>query len=337
MSHYPIIIGDGKLRQASGSSDDIELPGNLKLNASGNHGIYFGDGEDNEEAAIYWTGNNLILHPRYAGGSGAGAGNLYCQGDVFLQADDRVVYFGSGPEASIFFSSDPSVNTLVINPNIGGGGFLKILCSPIECWGVGVGSAKKPTTDATYLIWFTMNHATNDPSVFDGTSSALYQKLRTICVKDGDGIVSTVKDIYGSMYADHANGAGYTIGIAAANTDYEVDGGWTTGSVLQGTTFPDDHYVLVSYAGTYLITWSMSVETDESDNSIEAGIMVNGSAQAAGASLCSTLANIGNTVSGTAIIALSANDQISLYVNNRTKIKDIEMEKGSLSVMQVGE
>ena len=175
---------------------------------------------------------------------------------------------------------------------------------------------------------------TADPTPGAGLVAA-YQKAGDFMVYDDDDIVSTVKDVYGSMYADHGN---ETVTVTNAATEYEITAGFTTGVKLQGCTFGGAHYVEVDYAGTYLITWSLSIHTDTNADILGGGFMINGTGNAAGSAHCiAGVLSESQTVSGTAIVSLSAEDEISLYVVNMEDTNDISMQHGSLTVVRIGQ
>lgn len=141
---------------------------------------------------------------------------------------------------------------------------------------------------------------------------------------------------FGSMYNDNAD---FTVVISGAGVDTEVDGGFTTGE-LNLTTFPDDHYIVVSKAGRYKIDYSMSLLTASVANkTIEGFIMIDGTRQAPGTSHAEVSpggSNRPETVSGTAIINLTANQQISLGIHNHDDGTDVVVNHGSLTTFLMG-
>lgn len=162
-----------------------------------------------------------------------------------------------------------------------------------------------------------------------------YMKGTDFMVKDDDDIVSTVKDVYGSLYVSHGS---LTITVTNANTAYEITTGLLTGSVLQGTTFGGDHYIAVDHPGTYLINWGLSIDTSTPADEIEGGIMVDGAARDDSSSHTTLVAAAkSSAMSATAIIALTANQQVSLFVENKTNTNDIVVEHASLTIVRVGE
>lgn len=178
------------------------------------------------------------------------------------------------------------------------------------------------------------DESTTDPTILSG-ASACFTKGGDFTVKDADSLISAVKDVYRSMYND---GTSTTVGVAASGTDYEVTAGFVSDTAFQGMTFAGAHYIVATYAGTYRIDWSMAVESSAVGEEIEGGIMIDGAAQAIGTSRTTVPANgQPSVISGTAVIALTATDQISLYVNNISAINDVDVRYGSLSVVRIGE
>ncbi|MBW2079173.1 MAG: hypothetical protein JRI71_16810 [Deltaproteobacteria bacterium] len=190
-------------------------------------------------------------------------------------------------------------------------------------------NVKTHGTDVVYLEDYGA-----DPALIGGRV-AIYQKGGDFMVKDNDDIVSVVKDVYGGMYLHHGS---LTITVSVQSTDYEIDSGVTTGSALQGCTFGGDHYVAVDHPGTYLISWSLAVDTAMANDEIEGGFMIDGAAQDAGSShTCVVAASKSSAMAGTAIVALTANQQISLFVANESAARDIVVEHVTLTVVRVGE
>jgi len=91
----------------------------------------------------------------------------------------------------------------------------------------------------------------------------------------------------------------------------------------------------------YEITWGMSIDFSASPGAlqqIEGGIMIDGAIQLPGRSH-RTVANSTDTghFSGFAILNLSANEIVSLALNNNTGAgKTLHVEHGNLIVKQIG-
>lgn len=162
-------------------------------------------------------------------------------------------------------------------------------------------------------------------------------------IKIGDGTTAWTSLPYaldrpfGSMY----NNATIAITLTDADTWYEVDGAtaWTTG-LVNGTTFTDPGITVLT-AGKYEIIWGMSVDfsaTPGASQQVEGGIMIDAAIQLPGQAH-RTIANSVDTghFSGCAILALSANEVVSLGLNNNTAAgKTIHVEHGNLTVKQIG-
>ena len=122
------------------------------------------------------------------------------------------------------------------------------------------------------------------------------------------------------------------------NNPTEVDSGITTGIVF-GMTFAGSHNLTISHDGVYSIVWNMSIETAAAGAKVEAegGIMINGAAQDEGQQH-RTIDNTQDTgaYGSNAILALSAGDEISLFVQNETNTTDIHVEHLNLSIDEKG-
>lgn len=96
----------------------------------------------------------------------------------------------------------------------------------------------------------------------------------------------------------------------------------------------------VSKAGRYLINWSISAQTASVANKeVEGGVMVNGTIQTKGrahAEVSPGGSNRPETIAGTLILDLAANDQISLGVENHTDTTDIVIHHANLTLIQIG-
>jgi len=140
---------------------------------------------------------------------------------------------------------------------------------------------------------------------------------------------------YGHMYTNSL----FTVAIASDETPTEVNTGGTdfTTGVLKNVTF-SDHYLAVTYAGTYFIEWSMSVTLDSGSTAVGAygGVMIDGSAKAEGRGR-RTLSDSTESYhfSSTCILALSASDQVSLYLENLSDSQDLEVKTANVSLLRV--
>lgn len=136
---------------------------------------------------------------------------------------------------------------------------------------------------------------------------------------------------YGHAYAKNTS---IVIAIAVANTAYEIGAGLTAGK-LTDVVFGGNHYLQVKKAGSYLINYNVSMDATLSDE-IESGVMVNGSEATEGGSHTSdaVLAASSNT-SGSCILELVENDQVSLYVRNHTGANAITVEHVNLTIYKI--
>lgn len=142
---------------------------------------------------------------------------------------------------------------------------------------------------------------------------------------------------YGHLYLDEG---ALVVGVAAANTYYEVNDAaspsLTVGN-LHNITFSDHYLDVGTYAGFYLVTWSISVQTATAFDEISGTIMVDGTADLS-ATNHATMASANKevSISGTTIVDLTTNKQISLAVANHTAIRDIVLSHANLSIVQIG-
>lgn len=134
---------------------------------------------------------------------------------------------------------------------------------------------------------------------------------------------------YGSFYATNI---ALVVAVAVANTAYEVNSSMTTGTALRLMSFGGDHYLQLERNGIYLINWSMSIDTAIAEDAIEGGFMVDGTAIEIGTAHTSVAAaSAASTISSSAVMPLSALNQLSLYVRNHTAARDIEVQHASLT------
>lgn len=143
---------------------------------------------------------------------------------------------------------------------------------------------------------------------------------------------------YGNMYIP---ASGITV-IVSDNNPNEIDDAsspsWTEGQT-NNTTF-SDHNIAVGKAGRYLISWdlSASLSTVPAPTEIHDGIMINGTAIRNDGEGHTTVqgANVVLSVSGHTIQNLSANDEVSLWLENATNTNNIDVEHGNLTITLIG-
>ena len=139
---------------------------------------------------------------------------------------------------------------------------------------------------------------------------------------------------YGNMYL--ASTA--TVPVASASTWYEIDVNTPdfTAGELNLVTF-SDHYLQVAKTGRYIITAQAALSTTVALQQLALGIMVNGTevGKDHGHGTVQT-ANRSIALPYTTILSLSANDQVSLAVQNHTLATDIEVQHAQISIQMVG-
>jgi hypothetical protein len=161
--------------------------------------------------------------------------------------------------------------------------------------------------------------------------------LGSLLQTDGSGNLSWISPQlfnYGSMYADNIS---QSVTISVADTPVQVGGG-LTGGLTNNFTFQNSRELKCLVAGKYVVNWAMSVQSATASQEIEGGIMVGGTAQPNGNSHTET-GNAGgsrpDTICGTAILNLAANDLVSLYVANHTAVHNIVVVHASLTIASV--
>ena len=120
-----------------------------------------------------------------------------------------------------------------------------------------------------------------------------------------------------------------------AGAYYEVGGG-LTGGATNGLTFQNSKELLVGVAGTYLITWSMSLSAGNNDH-LEGAVMIN-SAVAASTENAAHTPGSGDQigVGGSGLVSLAVNDVIKLCVENETDTDDITVSHATLTAVRIG-
>ena len=177
---------------------------------------------------------------------------------------------------------------------------------------------------------FEMYHdGTNN--IFKSNTGYLSLQSDLIFETSGNGLV------HGGYYVN--NPANFTTTLTSQNTYYELNGttAWTASPLNLCTV--TDPYVTVTKAGVYKIDYSISASLDAANQEIEAGIMLDQTTvQAMGSAhekflIAGDLANL----SGTSFITLTANQKVSLAVQNITSAgKVITINHANLTITQVG-
>lgn len=138
---------------------------------------------------------------------------------------------------------------------------------------------------------------------------------------------------YGHMWTK----TNFTITISGIGTEVEVDDSSNafTGTEVNNVTF-NDHYLSVDKAGRYLIIWGMGIQSTATIDVI-GGIAINSTTfKSEALSTQDLAANTASNLASSAILNLSAGDQVSLFLQNDTDTTDIVVNFLNLSVIQVG-
>jgi len=142
----------------------------------------------------------------------------------------------------------------------------------------------------------------------------------------------------GLAFANFWHNSTETITITDASTPTEVRIPYSTIGVHNITAVGGPNVDMqVTYAGFYIVTWSISFTTQNANQEIEGGIMVNGAAVGSGQGhrRIGTATDTGS-MSGSGLVDLSANDQISLFVENQSGTSNVIVEHVNFNAMQVG-
>ena len=144
-----------------------------------------------------------------------------------------------------------------------------------------------------------------------------------------------VNAAYGDMYAYNLAGGASVITIAMVDTYYMVGAGLSGGAV-NGFTFQNSRELKCGVAGTYLVTWSMSLHAAINNQEVEGAVMVNGAAQTATAAHTEIINSAKPaTVAGSGILALAVNDLVQLGVLNHAGANNINLDHATLTVVQL--
>jgi hypothetical protein len=132
--------------------------------------------------------------------------------------------------------------------------------------------------------------------------------------------------------------------MTTTSTPVEVDAATTNiaATELNLVTFPGDHYLQVDKAGKYLCSYSFTGEIDSvagGAQHVESGFMIDGVAvanRAIGHATFTALAQE-DRLNGTTILTLTANQQVSLYIENTTSDgKVLTIDHLNIVVTQIG-
>lgn len=144
----------------------------------------------------------------------------------------------------------------------------------------------------------------------------------------------------------NGNNIAFTVAGGTGTFKEVFDGDITTGQLHNVTHNTTDENTLDigTFAGMYLVNWSMALQADGgAGKHVEGAIGVdagggNGSltANAAGRSHIETSGNNENSISGTAILDLSANSEVGVMVTNEDDDTNITVQHINLSIVMIG-
>ena len=142
---------------------------------------------------------------------------------------------------------------------------------------------------------------------------------------------------FGSCYGNHI---GWSQASAAQNTWYNVSDSDMADGTLNNVAHDGSGKLTVTYAGMYLISYSMCFEDDTANNHVEVGLEItgSGSANVAGVSHSENkFASEEEHLSGTAILDLAASATIELAIRTTDATTPALSVQGiNLSVVRLG-
>jgi hypothetical protein len=141
--------------------------------------------------------------------------------------------------------------------------------------------------------------------------------------------------VYGDLYT-YTQGSGLPIGITAVNVFTPIETSSVLSKKTQGFVY-DTRQLRCSIAGTYLATWSMSVESTIKDIEVEGAVGINHVAQVNTTSHnFITAVSIPTVIAGSGILTLVVNDTVGLMVANHTNAGDLSLDHLTLTVTRIG-
>lgn len=141
-----------------------------------------------------------------------------------------------------------------------------------------------------------------------------------------------VANKYGHFYATNITG---TVTASSANVYYEVSGTFSSG-LLNGVSFTQRMHLSPTYAGRYLINYSVSVRSASANQDVESSLMIGGQMQSgttARAELVS--ASKPNALGASAILDLSAGSLVGIGVNNRTGGNNLVVSHANMTIFLI--
>ncbi len=130
--------------------------------------------------------------------------------------------------------------------------------------------------------------------------------------------------IYGEMFAD-AEGVATTITVT--NTWVEVTNGIIAGQLKLVTFDVVDKRLVVPSAGSYQLIYAASLSSASANQTFEHGLGVNGSPVRKSVSQRRYSSSDIGVIAGSAILNLSANDEIGFFVRNQTSTANITVRQ----------
>jgi hypothetical protein len=186
-------------------------------------------------------------------------------------------------------------------------------------------------TDADADVTMTFQANTNDGVLKWMEDEDYFEFGDDVTFADGAGL------FHGSCYG---NDIGWSQANAVQNTWYNISDADMADGVLNGVTHDGSGELTVTYAGMYLVNYSLSFEDDTVNDHIEVGIEVSGSgsANAAGQNHTeSKFANEEEGIGGTCILDLAASATIEVAIRTTdNNTPTISVQHVNLTCVLVG-
>lgn len=198
-----------------------------------------------------------------------------------------------------------------------------------------------PITTKTFLV----NYANGAITFYSGDATiviyASYEGRGSVVkAEDIEQIVDYLEALlglncYGEMYGSNIN---QIIAILAQDVYYQVGAGLNEG-LNNGFSFQNSRELKCTVAGKYRVCWSMSLQATVTSTEIEGAVMLNSVAQTKGTAHAEVSiggVNRPETIAGSLILNLAANDLVSLGVSNHTDTSSVNLQHASLTLHRVG-
>jgi hypothetical protein len=170
------------------------------------------------------------------------------------------------------------------------------------------------------------------PSAPQTRAVDLYAKEGQLYWQDEFGVEHAIfEPAYGGAFGHNIS---QTVIVSVADTYYEVSG--LSQCLLNLVEFQSGKDLKVLSSGTYKVTWSLSIRTENNNKEIEGGILVNGTLQ----ENCTAHNEVVNKdkpvcMASGCFLKLNRNDLVTLGVSNHTDTDNVIVEHASVAIHKV--